>query len=55
VKSKIQQLREQNNLTQSELAEQTGLSLRTIQRIEAGIYQKVSRCKPLPMYLKLPR
>ena len=36
MKSKIQQLREQNNLTQSELAEKTGLSLRTIQRIEAG-------------------
>lgn len=32
----IQHLREKNNFTQSELAEKSGLSLRTIQRIEAG-------------------
>jgi DNA-binding XRE family transcriptional regulator len=54
VKSKIQQLREQNNLTQSELAEQTTVCRRTIQRIEAGNIPKGLRCKPLPMYLKLP-
>ncbi len=32
----VQQLREEKNLTQSELAPKTGLSIRTIQRIEAG-------------------
>lgn len=36
MKSIIQQLREEKNLTQTELAEKSGLSLRTIQRIEAG-------------------
>ena len=36
MKSIIQHLREEKNLTQTELAEKTGLSLRTIQRIEAG-------------------
>jgi transcriptional regulator with XRE-family HTH domain len=32
----VQKLREQKRLTQNELAEKSGLSLRTIQRIEAG-------------------
>jgi transcriptional regulator with XRE-family HTH domain len=50
VKSKIQQLREQNNLTQSELAEQTGLSLRTIQRIEAGNIPKGSTLQVLAVF-----
>ncbi|MCD0456927.1 helix-turn-helix transcriptional regulator [Chryseobacterium sp. LC2016-27] len=36
MKNKIQLLREENRLTQKELAEKAGLSLRTIQRIEAG-------------------
>lgn len=36
MKSIVQHLREQRNLTQTELAEKSGLSLRTIQRIEAG-------------------
>lgn len=36
MKSILQQLREEKNLTQIELAEKSGLSLRTIQRIEAG-------------------
>jgi transcriptional regulator with XRE-family HTH domain len=36
MKSIVQQLREEKHLTQSELAEKSGLSLRTIQRIEAG-------------------
>ena len=36
MKSPVQHLREENNLTQTELAEKTGVSLRTIQRIEAG-------------------
>ena len=34
--SKVKILREQKNLTQTELAEKSGLSLRTIQRIESG-------------------
>jgi transcriptional regulator with XRE-family HTH domain len=36
MKSIVQELREKSNLTQTELAEKSGLSLRTIQRIEAG-------------------
>lgn len=32
----LKYLREKNNLTQNELAEKSGVSLRTIQRIEAG-------------------
>lgn len=32
----VKQWREKNNLTQKELAEKSGVSLRTIQRIEAG-------------------
>jgi len=32
----FKKIREQKHLTQSELAEKSGLSLRTIQRIEAG-------------------
>jgi DNA-binding XRE family transcriptional regulator len=36
MKSIVQHLREENNLTQTRLAEKSGLSLRTIQRIEAG-------------------
>ncbi|NRS90878.1 transcriptional regulator with XRE-family HTH domain [Flavobacterium sp. 7E] len=36
MKTIVQELREEKNLTQTELAEKSGLSLRTIQRIEAG-------------------
>jgi len=36
MKNKIRILREEKNLTQNELAEKSKLSLRTIQRIEAG-------------------
>lgn len=36
MKPNFKTLREQKNLTQTELAEKSGLSLRTIQRIEAG-------------------
>ena len=36
MQSKVKLVREQKNLTQSELAEKSGLSLRTIQRIESG-------------------
>lgn len=40
MKTTVQTLRETKNLTQSELAEKSGLSLRTIQRIEAGSIPK---------------
>jgi DNA-binding XRE family transcriptional regulator len=36
----VQRLRENQNLTQMELAERSGLSLRTIQRVEAGTVAK---------------
>jgi Predicted transcriptional regulators len=36
MQSKVKNLREAKNLTQTELAEKSGLSLRTIQRIESG-------------------
>ena len=38
--SKVIQYREKLNLTQNELAEKSGLSVRTIQRIEAGTKPK---------------
>jgi len=40
MKTRVQTLREAKNLTQSELAVMSGLSLRTIQRIEAGSIPK---------------
>lgn len=36
MKTKVQILREEKSMTQTELAQKSGLSLRTIQRIEAG-------------------
>ncbi|MDR2234996.1 MAG: helix-turn-helix domain-containing protein [Chryseobacterium sp.] len=36
MKNRVKVLREQQNMTQTELAEKSGLSLRTVQRIEAG-------------------
>jgi len=36
MKNQIKILREAKNMTQNELAEQSGLSLRTVQRVEAG-------------------
>ena len=36
MQSKVKLVREQKNLTQTELAEKSGVSLRTIQRIESG-------------------
>jgi len=36
MKNNVQALRQQRNLTQTELGERSGLALRTIQRIEAG-------------------
>ncbi|MBM7419228.1 MULTISPECIES: helix-turn-helix domain-containing protein [Chryseobacterium] len=47
MKNKIQLLREKNRLTQKELAEKAGLSLRTIQRIEAGNIPKGFTLKAL--------
>lgn len=40
MKKDIQSYRLEKNLTQAELAEKSGLSLRTIQRIEAGVIPK---------------
>ena len=40
MKTKVQVLREEGGMTQSELAERSGISLRTIQRIEAGSVPK---------------
>lgn len=47
MKNKTQLLREKNRLTQKELAEKAGLSLRTIQRIEAGNIPKGFTLKAL--------
>lgn len=47
MKSIVQHLRDQKNLTQTELAEKSGLSLRTIQRIEAGNIPKGFTLKAL--------
>jgi len=47
MKTIVQQLREEKNLTQMELAEKSGLSLRTIQRIEAGNIPKGFTLKTL--------
>ncbi|MDP9959235.1 helix-turn-helix domain-containing protein [Chryseobacterium lathyri] len=40
MKNKVKILREGKNMTQTELAEKSGLSLRTVQRIEAGTVPK---------------
>jgi DNA-binding XRE family transcriptional regulator len=47
MKSIVQHLREEKNLTQTELAEKSGLSLRTIQRVEAGNIPKGFTLKAL--------
>lgn len=47
MKSIVQHLREEKNLTQTQLAEKSGLSLRTIQRIEAGNIPKGYTLKAL--------
>lgn len=51
--TKVKTLREQKNLTQSELAEKSGLSLRTIQRIEAGNIPKGFTLKAIATALKI--
>lgn len=45
--SELKKIREQKNLTQEELAEKSGLSVRTIQRIEAGTEPKGYTLKTL--------
>ena len=53
MKTKVQNLREERNLTQAELAEKSGLSLRTIQRIEAGTEPKGYTLKTLASSLNV--
>jgi len=53
MKSTVQQIREQKNLTQTELAEKSKLSLRTIQRIEAGNVPKGFTLKALSSTLEI--
>lgn len=59
--NKVKTLREQKNLTQNELAEKSGISLRTIQRIESGsslkgfslnVIAKALDCEPENLFLK---
>lgn len=45
--SELKKIREKQNLTQEELAEKSGLSVRTIQRIEAGTEPKGYTLKTL--------
>lgn len=52
--SKLKQLREQKNLTQEELSETSGISVRTIQRIEAGTAPKGFTLKTLAKVLEIP-
>ena len=47
MKAIVQQLREEKNLTQTELAEKSGLSLRTVQRVETGTIPKGFTLKAL--------
>ena len=49
----LKTIREQKHLTQEELAEQSGLSIRTIQRIEAGQEPKGHTAKVLAKILDL--
>lgn len=45
--SKLKQIRERQNLTQEELSEKSGISVRTIQRIESGTAPKGHTLKTL--------
>jgi len=51
--SELKKIREQKNLTQEELAEQSGISVRTIQRIEAGTDPKGYTLKTLAATLNI--
>ncbi|WP_338841146.1 helix-turn-helix domain-containing protein [Flavobacterium ginsenosidimutans] len=52
MKNNVKFLREEKNLTQNELAEKSGLSLRTIQRIEAGNILKGFTLKTIAVALE---
>jgi transcriptional regulator with XRE-family HTH domain len=52
--SNLRLIREQQNLTQEELAEQSGVSVRTIQRIEAGSAPKGYTLRVLSETLNIP-
>lgn len=52
--SQLKKIREIKNLTQEELAQKSGLSLRTIQRIEAGMQPKGYTLKTLAKSLDIP-
>ncbi len=51
--SELKNIRENKNLTQEELAEKSGLSVRTIQRIESGIEPKGYTLKTLAKSLEI--
>jgi len=51
--SELKKIRENQNLTQEELAEKSGLSVRTIQRIEAGTEPKGYTLKTLASSLEV--
>lgn len=51
--SKLKIVREQKNLTQEELSEKSGISVRTIQRIESGIAPKAHTLKALSKTLEI--
>ena len=51
--TKVKTLRETKNLTQTELAEKSGLSLRTIQRIESGSILKGFTLKAIAKTLEI--
>lgn len=51
--SKLKQLREQKNMTQEELSEKSGISVRTIQRIESGTNPKGHTLKTLSKTLDI--
>ncbi len=53
MKNAVKQVREAKNLTQNQLAEMSGLSLRTIQRIEAGQVLKGHTLSTLAETLKV--
>lgn len=51
--SELKKIREEQNLTQEELAEKSGISVRTIQRIEAGADPKGYTLKTLALSLNI--
>ena len=52
MKTIVQKLREQQNLTQTELAEKSGISLRTVHGLKPEIFRKATRLKALALALK---